>query len=85
LCDFCLEIFSHKDHELKTFFGVTSTKAFICFSANVGRHFCPDFQGFSPDFRQIKTLGDDLAPPPPAPLLATLQNIGKTRKQGEAI
>jgi len=39
LCDFCLQIFFHKDRELKTFFGVAFKKAFICFSANVGCHF----------------------------------------------
>ena len=47
----------------------------MCFSANVGRHyfldfqgFCPYFQGFCPDFRQIKTHGVALSPPsPPAP------------------
>jgi len=39
-------------------------KVFMSFSAKVGRHFFPDFrrlrtdfQGFCPDFRQIKTLG----------------------------
>ena len=59
---------------------------FTCFSANpgrnfsksnkVGRHFCPDFQGFCSDFRQIKTFGGALAPPappPPAPLLELLR------------
>jgi len=40
-------------------------KAFMCFSTNMGRHllksnnvgpcFYPDFQGFCPDFQQIKT------------------------------
>jgi len=30
------------------FCGVTSKKmVFTCFSANFGRHFCPDFQGFA--------------------------------------
>jgi len=50
-------------------------KVFICFSTNVGRHFCPDFQGFCsdfqgfcPDFRQIKTFGGALAPSPPTAL-----------------
>jgi len=95
LCDFCVQLFSHKDHELKTFFGVTSEKAFICFSAKLGRHFlksnnigchlCPDFQLFCPDVQQIKTFGGDLATPPLTPLLATFHTIGKTRKQGEAI
>jgi len=57
-------------------------KVFMCFYANrgchflksnnVGRYFHPDFQGFCPDFQQIKTFGGALAtpaPPPPAPLL----------------
>jgi len=32
----------------------------MCFSATVGRHFsgfCPDFQGFYPDFDKSKLLG----------------------------
>jgi len=40
------------------------TEVFTCFSANVGSHFCPDFQRLCPDFqrfcldfRQIKTFG----------------------------
>jgi len=66
---------------MKTFFGVTSKKGFICFFANVGRRFCPDLQGFCPDFQrfcpnvqgfcpdfqQIKTFGGALAPPAPQP------------------
>jgi len=36
------------------FFGVTSKKmVFTCFFANVGRHFCPDFQGFCLDIQVI--------------------------------
>ena len=65
---------------IKTFFGVTSKKVFMCFSAklgryflkssNVGRHFYADFQGCCPDFQQIKTFGDLLTPSaPPPPLL----------------
>jgi len=52
---------------------------FICFSANVGlhflksnnvgRHFGPYFQGFCPDFQQIKTFGGALASPPPTRLM----------------
>jgi len=38
-------------------------------SSNVGRHFYPDFQGFCPDFQQIKTFGGALAPPLPTTLL----------------
>jgi len=72
LCGFCLQIFSDKDHVLYTFFGVTSGKTFICFSANVGRHFfedkqrwtslLPKFQEFCPDFQQIKTFGGACTP-----------------------
>jgi len=47
----------------------------MCFSANVGRHyfldfqeFCPYFQGFCPDFRQIKTHGVRFHPLHPRPL-----------------
>jgi len=41
-------------------------------SNNAERHFYPGFQGFCPDFQQIKTLGGALAtpaPPLPTPLL----------------
>jgi len=61
---------------LNPFLGVTSKKGFMCFSANVGhhflksnnvgRHFCPDFQGFSPDFNKSKHLGCVLTPSNPA-------------------
>ena len=67
---------------IKTFFGVTSEKVFMCFSANLGRHFLKSsnvgshfyayFQGCCPDFQQITTFGGALAPsspPPPTPLL----------------
>ena len=43
-------------------------------SNNVGRHFCPDFQGFyldiwgfCSDFQQIRTFRGALAPPEPPP------------------
>jgi len=49
-------------------------------SNNIGRHLCPDFQLFCPDFRQIKTLGGDLGPPPPTPLLANLPYHWKNTK-----
>jgi len=39
-----------------SFFGFEEKKSIV------GRHFCPDFQGFCPDFRQIKTFGGALAP-----------------------
>ena len=58
LCNFC-------------HFGVTSRKVFICFF-NFGRHFYPHFQGFFPDFQQIKTFRGALAipaPPSPTPLI----------------
>ena len=64
------------------FFGVTSKKwsslVFICkcwapFFEVKQRwaQFCPNFQGFCPEFQQIKTFGGALAPPaltPPTPL-----------------
>jgi len=63
----------------RPFFGVTSKKVFMCFldmlgsiflkSNNVGRHFCPNFQRFCPDFWQIKTFGGALAPPNTIPLV----------------
>jgi len=34
----------------------------------VSKHLYPDFQGYCPDFRQIKTFRGVLAPPTPAPL-----------------
>jgi len=66
LCDFCRQIFSHKDHE-ELVSVLPPKKVFICVSTNVGTIFgrqatlgaifCPDFQGVFPDFQQIKTLG----------------------------
>jgi len=82
LCDFFLQIFSHKDHEdlfcgdhtKNLFLSVTSKtykKGFHVFlvwerKSNVGRHFCSDFQGCCPDFWQIKTFGVLLHPLRPA-------------------
>jgi len=61
---------------MKTFFGVTSKKDLHVFffgfeenKSSVGRHFCLHFQGFCPDFRQIKTFGGALALPPLTPLI----------------
>jgi len=57
---------------IKTLLGVISKKIFMCFSANLGRYFHPDFQIFCPDFQQIKIFWGELAPtasPPPAQLL----------------
>jgi len=48
--------------------GVASKKGLMCFSANVWRHFFPDFLGFFPDFRQTKTFGGAIIPPAPPPL-----------------
>jgi len=63
----------------KPFFGVTSKNGLHVFfckpwapflkSSNVWCHFYPDFQGFCPDFQQIKTFGSALSPPSPTPLL----------------
>jgi len=76
LCNFCLQIFFHKD------WCNLQNKVFMSFSANLGRHvlkpnnvgrqFYLDFQGFCQDFQQIKTFGGPLAtpsPPFPTPLL----------------
>jgi len=63
----------------RPFLGWPPKTAFLCFSANVGRHFmksnkvgryffqgfqrfCPDFQGFSAKFQEIKTFRGALAP-----------------------
>jgi len=65
LCNLCLQIFSHKI--MKTSFWCNlQKKIFMCFHVNLGRHFLksndvghhfhPDFQGFCPDFQQIKNL-----------------------------
>ena len=55
LCGFCLQIVSYKDHELKTFFGVTSKKAFICFSANLERNFFEVKQHWAPSLPGLST------------------------------
>jgi len=63
---------------MKTFFWYDiQKKVFMCFSENVGCHFlkssnigrdfCPNFQRFCSDFRQIKTFGGVLPPPLPIP------------------
>jgi len=56
LCDFCLQIFSHKDHELKTFFGVTFEKGFLWFSANVGRHCLEVKQHWAPSLLRFSVI-----------------------------
>jgi len=67
LCDFCIQIFTHKDHETLFWCGLQKRSSFV-FLLTVARHFCPDFQGFCQDFRKIKPFGGTLAPPPPTPL-----------------
>jgi len=62
LCAFYLQIFSHKDHD-GLFWVRPPKKVFMCFSANVVRHFlksnnirrhcCPDFQGFCQHFQRF--------------------------------
>jgi len=37
LCDFCLQFFSHKDHENLFIVSPSIKKFFMCFFANVGR------------------------------------------------
>ena len=77
LCDFFLQIFSHKDHE-DHFLGTTSKQGvFMHVSANIwclffksnnaGRHLFLDFQGVFQNFWQIKLFRGALAPLPPPP------------------
>jgi len=55
LCEFCRQIFSHKDHFWYDF----QKNVFMCFSANVGRHsvfvarILPRFSGILPRFLRI--------------------------------
>jgi len=76
LCDFCQQIFSHK----RQFLVWPPKKGFMCFSAIIehhilksnkfGRHFCPDFQRFWPDFNKSKLRRCAFTPctPPSTPL-----------------
>jgi len=48
-------------------FSTNVGRHFLKSNNNVGRHFCPDFQGFCPEFRQIKTFEGALASPAPSP------------------
>jgi len=67
LRDFCLQIFSHKDHE-DLFLVLPPKKVFMCFSAKVerhflksskvGRHFCPDFRDFVQIFKDSTRIFD---------------------------
>ena len=79
LWDFPYKISLQRSKIMKAFLWYDlQKKLFMCFSGNVGRqffksnnvgrHFCPNFQRFCSDFRQIKTFGGALAPPPPLPL-----------------
>jgi len=79
LHDFCLQIFSHKNHE-DLFLVWLLKKGLHLFSANVahrflksnnvGCHFYPDFQEFCRDFQQMETFGGALAPWLPTPLIS---------------
>jgi len=72
LWDFPYKISPQISKIMKTVFGMTSEKVFMCFSGSVGchflksnkvgRHFCPNFQQFCSDFPQIKTFGCAPAP-----------------------
>jgi len=80
VCDFCLQSFSHKDHE-----DVTSTKGLYLFYKlwapflEVKQRWAPFLSRFSaifaqfsvicPDFRQIKSFGGELTPLPHTLLL----------------
>jgi len=51
----------------------------MCFYANLGHHFYPDFQGFCPEYQQIKTVAGVLAtsaPPSPTPLFFVTVSLG---------
>ena len=52
LCAFCPEIFSTKNMN-NCFWCDLQNRSWLGFSANVGRHFCPDFQGFGPKFSEV--------------------------------
>ena len=70
LCNFAYKF--SPTNIMKTFFGVTSKKNHVFFSANLrchflksnnaGRRLYSDFQGFFSDFQQIKTFGGALTP-----------------------
>ena len=80
LCDFCQQIFSHKQQ----FLVWPPKKGFMCFSANVGhhflksnnvgRHFCSDFQRFWPDFNKSKLWRCTFTPCTPASYTTALEN-----------
>ena len=72
----CANIFSSRPS-----FGMTlQTLGAILFKSNhIVRHFCPNFQGFCPDFHPIKTFGGVLAPP--APLLLHHWSTGPMKLQ----
>jgi len=59
LCNFCLQN-SLPQRKVLLFFGVTSKKVFMCFSANLGCHFLESgnfWWHFYPDFKQSNLLG----------------------------
>ena len=69
-CDFCLQIFFHKNH----FFGVTSNKiSSFVFLQTLGATYWSQttlstiFAQIFRDFQQIETFGGALAPLPPSP------------------
>jgi len=83
-CDLCLQIFSNEDHE-DLFWCDLQKKVFICYCANVGRHFAKIFMDFSQIFRYFaqisrifpgfltnQNFGGLLAPPPPTLLVNIL-------------
>jgi len=81
LCDFCLQIFTHKNHEDLLGHDLQK-KVFMCFCVflqTLGaiflnfQVFCSHFQRFCQDFPQIKTFGVALEPPPLTPLLLSMK------------
>jgi len=91
LCGVCLQIsptkimktFSLCGLQKKVFMCFSANVGLHFLKANkVGRHFCPDihgvcshFQGFRPDFQQIKTFRGALASPPTTPVVMILRYL----------
>jgi len=59
-CDLCLQIFSNEDHE-DLFWCDLQKKVFICYCANVGRHFAKIFMDFSQIFRYFAQIFKDFS------------------------